>query len=195
MVAPHLRCPVITIVLGGLVIPNALKDPVVPVVDAPGGVAIRLALPLRMRSSSSHAGNADPADAGPPTQLQSPPACIRGAELRRNTRRTVDAGQPRVPAVQRQQGIRFAHTTDDRQLGNRTVWLPLPSFPLPRMVKPHLFSPAPGPGMPMTAIVAGEVRSGAGLTTRTAAHEAEVAAARPRRTPLAARGIDAAEVE
>ena len=44
----------------------------------------------------------------------------------------------RSRAVQRQQGIRFAHTTDDRQLGNRTVWLPLPSFPLPRMVKPHL---------------------------------------------------------
>ena len=93
------------------------------VVDAPGDVAIRLALPLQMRYSTSHAGNADPADAGPRTQLQSPPACIRRAELRRNTRRTVDAGQPRVHAVQRQQGKRFTHTTDDRQLGNRTVWL------------------------------------------------------------------------
>ena len=125
---------------------------------------------------------------GAPLYISAPPAA---GVPQRHWRRTVDAGQPRVPAVQRQQGIRFAHTTDDRQLGNRTVWLPLPSFPLPRMVKPHLFSPAPGPGMPMTAIVTGEVRSGAGLTTRTAAHEAEVAAARPRRTPLAARGIDA----
>eukprot|EP00731_Ephydatia_muelleri_P002244 Em0001g2244a len=76
-----------------------LKDPVV--VDAPGGVTIRLALPLQMRSSSSHAGNADPADAG--LRPSSTPACIR---KRRNTRRTVDAGQPRVPAFQHQQGIR-----------------------------------------------------------------------------------------
>eukprot|EP00731_Ephydatia_muelleri_P002227 Em0001g2227a len=75
------------------------KDPVV--VDAPGGVTIRLALPLQMRSSSSHAGNADPADAG--LRPSSTPACIR---KRRNTRRTVDAGQPRVPAFQHQQGIR-----------------------------------------------------------------------------------------
>eukprot|EP00731_Ephydatia_muelleri_P038859 Em0948g1a len=56
---------------------------------------------LQMRSSSSHAGNADPADAG--LRPSSTPACIR---KRRNTRRTVDAGQPRVPAFQHQQGIR-----------------------------------------------------------------------------------------
>ena len=126
------------------------KDPVV--VDAPGGVTIRLALPLQMRSSSSHAGNADPADAG--LRPSSTPACIR---KRRNTRRTVDAGQPRVPAFQHQQGIRFAHMIDVHQLGNRTVRLPLPSFPFLRMVKPHLFSTAPGPRMPMTAIVTGGV--------------------------------------
>ncbi|KAL5516971.1 hypothetical protein EMCRGX_G002430 [Ephydatia muelleri] len=42
------------------------KDPVV--VDAPGGVTIRLALPLQMRSSSSHAGNADPS----PTRASDP---------------------------------------------------------------------------------------------------------------------------
>ena len=115
-----------------------------------------------------------------------PPMCIHRAELRRNTRRTVNAGQPRVPAVQRQQGRPHNRRPSAGQQDCMDT-PPLLSVPVHGKAPP--FPLTPGPGMPMMAIVAGGVRSGTRLSTWTAALEAEVAAACPRRTPPAARGI------